>query len=77
MSSTIAAGGVGTLGGLARVMITPWAAELLILFVVLGGGLVAFRVPLRRFVQHVREPFVIAFATTSSAAALPLTLENL
>jgi proton glutamate symport protein len=34
-------------------------------------------VPLARFASHAREPFLVAFATTSSAAALPQTLENL
>lgn len=77
MASTVAAGGAGTLAGLARLLVTAWAAELLFLLVVLGGALLAFGVPLRRFLRHVREPFMIAFATTSSAAALPQTLENL
>ena len=77
MASTVAAGGTSALAGLARLLATAWAAELLFLVVVLGGALVAFRVPMRRFILHVREPFVIAFATTSSAAALPQTLENL
>jgi proton glutamate symport protein len=77
MASTVAAGGTSALAGLARLLAAAWAAELLFLVAVLGGALVAFRVPLRRFIQHVREPFVIAFATTSSAAALPQTLENL
>ena len=43
----------------------------------LGGGLLLFGISLRRFIHFVREPFVIAFATTSSAAALPQTLENM
>ena len=42
-----------------------------------AGALTLFRVPLRRFIHYSREPFVIAFATTSSAAALPQTLENM
>src|SRR4029078_1613678 len=35
------------------------------------------RIPLRRFYQAVREPFLIAFSTASSEAALPLALENM
>lgn len=77
MASTVAAGGTSALAGLVRLFAAAWAAELLFLVVVLGGALVAFGVPMRRFVRHIREPFVIAFATTSSAAALPQTLENL
>jgi proton glutamate symport protein len=35
------------------------------------------RLPLRRFVRLVKEPALIAFATTSSEAALPKALENM
>jgi proton glutamate symport protein len=34
-------------------------------------------VPLRRFVSAAREPFLIAFSTASSEAALPRALENM
>ncbi len=74
MGATVAAGGLNALSGLARLMAAAWLAEVLFLVVVLGGALVLFRVPLRRFISLVREPFVIGFATTSSAAALPQTL---
>ena len=77
MAGTVAAGGVDVLVGLVRLFAVAWGAELLFLFAVFGGSLVAFRVPLRRFVHFAREPFLIAFATTSSAAALPQTLENM
>jgi proton glutamate symport protein len=36
-----------------------------------------FRVPVRRFARAVSEPFWIAFATTSSEAALPRAMENM
>ena len=72
MASTLAAGGAATFAGLARFLVASWVLQLLFLLGVLGGGLLAFRVPLRRFVRHLREPFLIAFATTSSAAALPI-----
>jgi proton glutamate symport protein len=49
----------------------------LAVFAALAGTLGVAGVPLRRFLRAVREPFLIAFATTSSAAALPQTLENL
>ena len=77
MASTLAAGGAATFAGLARFLVASWVLQLLFLLGVLGGGLLAFRVPLRRFVRHLREPFLIAFATTSSAAALPRTLDQL
>ena len=77
LTDTIASGGVDVLKGLLRLFAASWVAETLFLLVVFGGSLVAFGVPLRRFVHYVREPFLIAFGTTSSAAALPQTLENL
>jgi len=77
MAGTVASGGMDVLLGLMRFFAAAWGAELLFLFVVFGGSLVAFRVPLRRFAHFAREPFLIAFATTSSAAALPQTLENM
>ena len=77
LAVTVATSGLGVLLGLARLFGTAWGAELLFLVVVFGGSLVASGVPLRRFVHFVREPSLIAFSTTSSAAALPQTLENM
>ena len=77
MAVTVASGGVGVLVGLARLFAAAWGAELIFLVVFFGGSLLAFGVSLRRFMHFVREPFLIAFATTSSAAALPQTLENM
>jgi proton glutamate symport protein len=36
-----------------------------------------FRVPIRRFWRAAREPWLIAFSTASSEAALPLALRNM
>ena len=77
MASTIGGGGLGALAGLARFAGAAWAAQSFFLVVVLGGALALARVPLGRFAAGVREPFLVAFATTSSAAALPQTLESL
>ncbi|NBY67509.1 MAG: dicarboxylate/amino acid:cation symporter, partial [Betaproteobacteria bacterium] len=77
ISGTVASGGLDVLVGLFRFFIAAWGAELLFLILFLGGSLVLFGVPLRRFAHFVREPFLIAFGTTSSAAALPQTLENM
>ena len=77
ISGTVASSGLDVLVGLFRLFIAAWGAELLFLILFLGGSLALFGVPLRRFVHFVREPFLIAFSTTSSAAALPQTLENM
>jgi proton glutamate symport protein len=50
-----------------------------VLFValVLGGVVLLARIPARPFYRAAREPFLIAFSTASSEAALPLALENM
>ncbi|MDA0205641.1 MAG: dicarboxylate/amino acid:cation symporter [Acidobacteria bacterium] len=65
------------LEGLARFVAAAWFAQALFLVLVLGGSLIALGIPLARFARFVREPFLVGFATTSSAAALPQTLENM
>jgi len=35
------------------------------------------KLPVREFIRQVREPFVLAFSTTSSESALPKALENM
>ena len=77
MASTVASSGAGGLESLARFVGIAWAVQSFFLFAVIGLSLALFRAPLRRFIHYAREPFVIAFATTSSAAALPQTLENM
>jgi proton glutamate symport protein len=47
------------------------------IIVVLGAVVMIARIPLQRFFNAVREPFIIAFSTASSEAALPLALENM
>ena len=42
---------------------------------VIALGLWRAKVPLLRFTKAVREPFLIALGTTSSAAALPKAME--
>ena len=76
-ANAMAGGGSGTLQGLASFVALAWLAQCLFLVLVIAGGLFLCGVPLRRFAHFSREPFLIGFATTSSAAALPKTLESL
>ena len=75
-ANAVVGGGASVLEGLATFVAAAWLAQGLFLVAFIGGALVLARVPLRRFAQFSREPFLIGFATTSSAAALPKTLEN-
>jgi proton glutamate symport protein len=74
---TVAHQGIGSLLTLAKMVLTMYGA--LVVFVVLVLGAVAwlFRVPIKPFFKAVREPFTIAFATSSSEAALPKAFENM
>jgi proton glutamate symport protein len=77
LASTVANSGAVALQGLAKFIASAWGAQALFLIVVIGGSLLIARVPVRRFAAYAREPFAVAFATTSSAAALPSTLESM
>lgn len=76
-ANAFADGGESVLEGLVAFSAVAWASQALFLAVILLGSLLLFGVPVGRFARFAREPFVIGFATTSSAAALPQTLENL
>ncbi len=77
MAVTVAENGSTALGGLAKFVVTAWAAQVVFAVVVFGISLRIARMPLLEFARAVREPFLVGFATTSSAAALPQTLESL
>ena len=72
---TVGRSGFGVLYNLAWLVGTLYAALIvLILFVMLPIAIV-FRINLRRFIQAVREPAIIAFSTSTSEAALPRAME--
>ncbi len=77
MAATVGENGFGVLSALGKLVATAYVTQALYAILVLGGVLVLFRVPVRRFVDAAKEPFFIAFGTTSSAAALPKALENM
>ena len=74
---TVGTKGVGVLFGLGKLIVTMYVALALFVTIVLGAVIVIFRIPMRSFYRAVREPFLIAFSTASSEAALPLALENM
>lgn len=68
---TVAHMGLGILVNLAQLLGTLYAALFaFILFVLFPVALIA-RVPIKKFLNAIAEPVSIAFATTSSEAALP------
>jgi proton glutamate symport protein len=74
---TVGSKGAAVLFGLGKLILTMYAAQLLFVVVILGAVMALFRIPMAAFYRAVREPFVIAFSTASSEAALPLALENM
>lgn len=74
---TVGSKGLGVLLGLGKLVGTLYLAQALFVVLVLGSALTIARVPFSRFARAVREPFLIAFSTASSEAALPLALENM
>jgi proton glutamate symport protein len=77
LATTVGAKGLTVLFGLGKLIAAMYAA--LAVFVVFAPGAVILiaRIPLGAFYRAVREPFLIAFSTASSEAALPLALENM
>jgi proton glutamate symport protein len=69
--------GLGILVSLFKLLATLYVALLFFLLFVLLPIALAARVPIRRFLAAIAEPVSIAFATTSSEAALPLAMERL
>jgi Na+/H+-dicarboxylate symporter len=67
--------GLGVLVNLLQLLVTFYVAVAIFVLVVLLPVALIARVPIGRFVQAVAEPVSIAFATTSSEAALPRAME--
>jgi proton glutamate symport protein len=67
--------GVGILVSLFQLIATFYVAVIIFIVLVLVPVALIARVPIRRFARAVAEPVSIAFATTSSEAALPRAME--
>jgi proton glutamate symport protein len=72
---TVGDKGLGILYTLGKLVLLMYGGLLVFVVVVLGGVSVLVRVPFLTFLNAVREPFLIAFTTASSEAALPKALE--
>ncbi|MGI8990827.1 MAG: dicarboxylate/amino acid:cation symporter [Bryobacteraceae bacterium] len=74
---TVGTKGAAVLFGLGKLIAALYAALLVFVVFVFGSVIALARIPLRRFYLAARQPFLIAFSTASSEAALPLALENM
>ena len=77
MAVTVGSKGFGVLFSLGKLIATMYVAQIVFVLLVFGAVVLIVRLPVMKFIQAVREPFVIAFSTASSEAALPLALENM
>jgi proton glutamate symport protein len=67
--------GLGILVNLAKLLATLYAALLVFILGVLLPVALLVRAPIRKFLKAIAEPVSLAFATTSSEAALPRAME--
>jgi proton glutamate symport protein len=74
---TIGQSGMGVLANLIKLLATLYVALLAFLLLVLLPVALLAKIPLRRFILAIAEPVSIAFATSSSEAALPSAMESM
>jgi proton glutamate symport protein len=75
MAFTVGQMGLGVLVNLGKLILTLYGALIAFGLLVLLPAALLFRVPVRRFLAAVAEPATIAFATSTSEAALPRAME--
>jgi proton glutamate symport protein len=74
---TVGKSGLGVLRNLGVLVLTLYGALIAFVLLVLIPVAILFKVPIRRFWQATKEPWLIAFTTASSEAALPLALQRM
>lgn len=74
---TVSTSGAGVLASLAKLLVTFYVAIFLFVLLILLPVAFLAKIPIKKFVAAIAEPVSIAFATTSSEAALPRAMEAL
>ncbi|MGA7992606.1 MAG: cation:dicarboxylase symporter family transporter [Thermoanaerobaculia bacterium] len=77
MAGAVSHHGITVLGSYAKLVGSLYAALVVFVLLVLIPALKLAGVSIRRFFTKIREPFLIAFSTASSEAALPRALERI
>ena len=75
ISYTVGHMGISVLLPLGKLLLTGYAALAAFLLLILLPVILLAKIPLRRFLRAVAEPATIAFATSTSEAALPRAME--
>jgi len=68
---TVGEQGLMSLLGLGKLLLTLYLALIVFVVVVMGAVIWLVKIPFMPFVRAVRDPFLLAFATANSEAALP------
>jgi proton glutamate symport protein len=75
ISATIAQNGLGVLWVYAKLIFCLYLALVIFLLLVIVSVCSIVRVPFLKLMQAIKEPFLLAFTTASSEAALPKAME--
>src|SRR6185436_8160797 len=71
ISATVGKMGLGILITLSKLVLLMYGGLIIFTIIVMGGVSIIIRVPFFTFLRAIKEPFIIAFSTASSEAALP------
>ncbi len=74
---TVGTSGMEVLRKLAVLVLSLYGSLVVFALAVLLPVAYGFKVPIRRFIAAIKEPWLIAFTTASSEAALPLAMERM
>jgi proton glutamate symport protein len=77
VAGTIGKNGLGVIVNLGKLVLTLYGALIVFVLLILVPVALLARLPLREFWRWVKEPWLLAFTTASSEAALPLAMENM
>jgi proton glutamate symport protein len=77
MAATVAGQGFGILFSLGKLVLVVYLGLALYLLIVVGVTTYMIKVPPLAFFRAIRQPFLLAFTTASSEAALPKALDIL
>jgi proton glutamate symport protein len=72
---TVGASGIGVLVNLLKLVATLYVALIAFVLLVLLPIALIMKVPMQRFLRAIKEPWLIAFTTASSEAALPRAMQ--
>lgn len=75
IAATVGRQGLDILYTLGKLVLVMYGGLAIFVLIVIGGASYLARVPFFTFIKAIREPFVIAFTTASSEAALPKALD--